>query len=98
MGFVSLLHRDRVPVVGGVDRVVSSVDELRGLSVSDAFVVALILSGGVSRLVREFAESYGLRRLLLVSHPGLNSLASALMRRPCLVRLALTRAFSTLMI
>ena len=78
MGFVSSLHRDRVPVVGGVDRVVSSADELRGLSVNDAFVVALILSGGVSRLVREFAESYGLRRLLLVSHPGLNSLASAL--------------------
>ena len=78
MGFVSSLHRDRVPMVGGVDRVVSSADELRGLSVNDAFVVALILSGGVSRLVREFAESYGLRRLLLVSHPGLNSLASAL--------------------
>lgn len=83
LGFVSPLHRDRLPTVG-VDRVVSSTDELRGLNISDAFVVALILSGGVSRLVREFAEDYGLRRLLLVSHPGLNSLASALDARALL--------------
>ncbi len=78
LGFVSPLHRDRLPAVRSVDKVISSTDELRGLNISDSFVVALILSGGVSRLVREFIEDYGLRRLLLVSHPGLNSLASAL--------------------
>ncbi|WP_243666430.1 hypothetical protein [Vulcanisaeta sp. JCM 16159] len=78
LGFVSPLHRDRIPVIKGIDKTISNTDELRGLSIGDAFVVALILSGGVSRLVREFAEDYGLRRLLLVSHPGLNSLASAL--------------------
>ncbi|WP_243681023.1 hypothetical protein [Vulcanisaeta souniana] len=79
LGFVSSLHRDRVPAVrGGIDRIVTSTDELRGLDINNAFVTALILSGGVSRLVREFAEDYGLRRLLLVSHPDFNSLASAL--------------------
>ncbi|MGC8606097.1 MAG: fucose isomerase [Vulcanisaeta sp.] len=84
LGFVSPLHKDRLPAIEGIDRVISSTDELRGLSINDAFVVALILSGGVSRLVREFAEDYGLRRLLLVSHPGLNSLASALDTRALL--------------
>ncbi len=84
LGFVSPLHRNRLPAIEGVDRIVSSTDELRGLNINDAFVVALILSGGVSRLVREFAEDYGLRRLLLVSHPGLNSLASALDARALL--------------
>ncbi|BDR91180.1 fucose isomerase [Vulcanisaeta souniana] len=78
LGFVSSLHRDRVPAVRGIDRIVTSTDELRGLDINNAFVTALILSGGVSRLVREFAEDYGLRRLLLVSHPDFNSLASAL--------------------
>ncbi|MGC8543260.1 MAG: fucose isomerase [Vulcanisaeta sp.] len=84
LGFVSPLHRDRVPVIQGMDKVISSEAELKGLDLGDSFVVALILSGGVSRLVGELASSYGLRRVLLVSHPESNSLASALDARALL--------------
>jgi hypothetical protein len=47
-------------------------------------VVAVILSGGVSRLVGELVSVNRVRRVVLVSYPGFNSLASALDARALL--------------
>jgi len=84
LGFVSSLHKDKVPVVRGIDKVITSIDELKDLSIGDSLVVAVILSGGVSRLVGELVSVNRVRRVVLVSYPGFNSLASALDARALL--------------
>jgi L-fucose isomerase-like protein len=84
LGFVSPLHKDKVPVVRGIDKIITSIDELKDLSIGDSLVVAVILSGGVSRLVGELVSVNRVRRVVLVSYPGFNSLASALDARALL--------------
>ncbi len=84
LGFVSPLHKDKVPVVQGIDKIITSMDELKDLNIGDSLVVAVILSGGVSRLVSELVSTNMVRRVVLVSHPGFNSLASALDARALL--------------
>jgi len=84
LGFVSPLHKDKVPVVRGIDKIITSIDELKDLSIGDSLVVAVILSGGVSRLVGELVSVNRVRRAVLVSYPGFNSLASALDARALL--------------
>lgn len=84
LGFVSPLHKDKVPVVRGIDKIITSIDELKDLSIGDSLVVAVILSGGVSRLVGELVSANRVRRVVLVSYPGFNSLASALDARALL--------------
>jgi L-fucose isomerase-like protein len=84
LGFVSPLHKDKVPVVQGIDKIITSIDELKDLNIGDSLVVAVILSGGVSRLVSELVSTNMVRRVVLVSHPGFNSLASALDARALL--------------
>ncbi|MFP3304643.1 MAG: fucose isomerase [Vulcanisaeta sp.] len=84
LGFVSPLHKDKVPVVRGIDKIITSIDELKDLSIGDSLVVAVILSGGVSRLVSELVSVNRVRRVVLVSYPGFNSLASALDARALL--------------
>ena len=84
LGFVSPLHKDKVPVVRGIDKIITSIDELKDLSIGDSLVVAVILSGGVSRLVGELVSVNRARMVVLVSYPGFNSLASALDARALL--------------
>ena len=84
LGFVSPLHKDKVPVVRGIDKIITSIDELKDLSIGDSLVIAVILSGGVSRLVGELVSVNRVRRVVLVSYPGFNSLASALDARALL--------------
>ena len=84
LGFVSPLHKDKVPVVQGIDKIITSIDELKDLNIGNSLVVAVILSGGVSRLVSELVSTNMVRRVVLVSHPGFNSLASALDARALL--------------
>ncbi len=82
--FVAPTHKGRAFIPPNVDLVVSDVSDFRGVLERPDLLVAFISSGGTSRLVAKFVEYYGVERVLLISHPGFNSLASALDARPLL--------------
>ncbi len=79
VGFVSPLHKDRIPRPSGLNHIISSADDIgRVAVVGNPILVAVVLSGGTSALIRDFVNHWGLNRVLLVSYPGNNSLASLL--------------------
>ena len=78
VAFISPLHEGRVSLPK-VDAVVKDLEDVGRLNLGKVDVlVALIMSGGVSRLVAGLAQQHNVARVILASHPGNNSLASAL--------------------